>query len=198
MLGTLNILLAGRDAGVERVVQTSSSEVYGTAQTVPMEETHPLHGQSPYAASKIAADQFAESFHLSYDLAVTTPPPVQYVWATSISASGRFRRLFVQGLRGNAVELGNLAPIRDFTYVSDTVAASPERASRGGDRPDHRPWNLERRRSATSSGSSARSWVSLSSTHESMRLGSVAPGARWSGLCRIIACAQAAVVEPDR
>ena len=75
VIGTLNILLAGRDLGVERIVHTSTSEVYGTAMRVPIDENHPLQGQSPYSASKIGADKIAESFHLSYDLPVVTLRP---------------------------------------------------------------------------------------------------------------------------
>jgi len=122
VLGTLNVLLAGRDAAVQRVVHTSSSEVYGTAQSVPMTERHPLHGQSPYAASKIGADQLAESFHLSYGMPVVTLRPFN-TYGPRQSARAVIPTIAVQGLRGDSVELGNLDPTRDFTYVSDTVAA---------------------------------------------------------------------------
>jgi dTDP-glucose 4,6-dehydratase len=122
VLGTLNVLLAGRDAAVQRVVQTSSSEVYGTAQSVPMTERHPLHGQSPYAASKIGADQLVESFHLSYGLPVVTLRPFN-TYGPRQSARAVIPTIAVQGLRGKSVELGNLDPMRDFTYVADTVAA---------------------------------------------------------------------------
>jgi NAD dependent epimerase/dehydratase len=122
VLGTLNVLMAARDAGIARVIHTSTSEVYGTAQMVPMAETHPLHGQSPYAASKIAADQLAESFHLSYGLPVVTLRPFN-TYGPRQSARAVIPTIAVQGLRGGVLTLGNLRPSRDFTYVSDTVTA---------------------------------------------------------------------------
>jgi NAD dependent epimerase/dehydratase len=122
VLGTLNVLLAARDAGADRVVHTSSSEVYGTARTTPMDEGHPLHGQSPYAASKIGADQLAESFFLSYELPVVTLRPFN-TYGPRQSARAVIPTIITQGLRGDTVELGNLDPRRDFTFVTDTVAA---------------------------------------------------------------------------
>jgi NAD dependent epimerase/dehydratase len=120
VIGTLNVLLAARDGDVRRVIQTSTSEVYGTAQTVPMSETHPLRGQSPYAASKIGADQLAESFHLSYGVPVVTLRPFN-TYGPRQSARAVIPTIIVQGLSGDTVELGNLGPSRDFTFVSDTV-----------------------------------------------------------------------------
>jgi NAD dependent epimerase/dehydratase len=122
VLGTLNVLLASREVGVERVIHTSSSEVYGTAQTVPMDETHPLHGQSPYAASKIGADQLAESFRLSYDLPVLTLRPFN-TYGPRQSARAVIPTIIVQALLGDTIEVGSLDPRRDFTFVTDTVAA---------------------------------------------------------------------------
>jgi NAD dependent epimerase/dehydratase len=120
LLGTLNVLVAARDEGVQRVVHTSTSEVYGTAQAVPMAELHPLHGQSPYSASKIAADQLAESFRLSYGLAVTTVRPFN-TYGPRQSARAVIPTIITQALTTTEIELGNVAPTRDFTYVSDTV-----------------------------------------------------------------------------
>jgi NAD dependent epimerase/dehydratase len=118
--GTLNVLLAARDQGPARVVHTSTSEVYGTAREVPISELHFLHGQSPYAASKIAADQLAESFRLSYGLPVTTVRPFN-TYGPRQSTRAVIPTIITQAMKGTTVELGNLRPTRDFTYVSDTV-----------------------------------------------------------------------------
>lgn len=122
--GTANVLEAARMFGVERVVHTSTSEVYGTAQTVPITESHPLVAQSPYAASKIAADKLAESYALSFDLPVVILRPFNTYGARQseravISAAIR------QALDPSCdtIRLGDLTPIRDFNYVDDTVAA---------------------------------------------------------------------------
>jgi NAD dependent epimerase/dehydratase len=121
IMGTLNILQAARDASVRKVVHTSSSEVYGTAQYVPIDEKHPLNAQSPYAASKIGADQLAQSFHLTYDLPVTTIRPFN-TFGPRQSMRAVIPTIIVQALSGNEVRLGSLRPRRDFTYVDDTVA----------------------------------------------------------------------------
>ncbi|MEJ2710159.1 MAG: SDR family NAD(P)-dependent oxidoreductase [Anaerolineales bacterium] len=119
--GTLNVLLAGRDAGVERVVHTSTSEVYGTALQVPIDENHPLQGQSPYSASKIGADMLAESFYRSFDLPVVTLRPFN-TYGPRQSARAVIPTIITQALTQEVVRLGNLDARRVLTYVSDTVA----------------------------------------------------------------------------
>jgi nucleoside-diphosphate-sugar epimerase len=120
IIGTMNMLLAARDLGVERLVHTSTSEVYGTALRVPIDETHPLQGQSPYSASKIGADKLAESFHLSYGLPVVTIRPFN-TFGPRQSARAVIPALITQALTQSTIHLGNLEARRDFTYVSDTV-----------------------------------------------------------------------------
>jgi len=119
--GTLNVLNACRTVGVERVVHTSTSEVYGTAQFVPIDESHPLQGQSPYSASKIGADKLAESYYLSFNLPVTTVRPFN-TFGPRQSARAVIPTIMVQMLTKAAVSLGSLTPTRDFTFVTDTVA----------------------------------------------------------------------------
>lgn len=129
--GTLNVLQAARAAGVARVVHTSTSEVYGTARYVPINEAHPLRGQSPYAASKIGADKMAEAFHLSYGLPVVTVRPFN-TYGPRQSARAVVPTIITQCLTGGTVRLGNLHPTRDLTFVADTVegflraAAAPQ------------------------------------------------------------------------
>jgi dTDP-glucose 4,6-dehydratase len=118
--GTLNVLQVARDVGVERIVHTSTSEVYGTAQYVPIDENHPLQGQSPYAASKIGADKLAEAFHLSFQLPVVTVRPFN-TFGPRQSARAVIPTIITQCLKGKSVDLGNLHPTRDLNYVSDTV-----------------------------------------------------------------------------
>lgn len=118
--GTLNILQAARDLGTTRVVHTSTSEVYGTARSVPIDEDHPLQGQSPYSASKIAADKLAESFHRSFALPVTTVRPFN-TFGPRQSLRAVIPTIVTQLLDGETVKLGHLAPTRDLTYVSDTA-----------------------------------------------------------------------------
>jgi dTDP-glucose 4,6-dehydratase len=120
IIGTLNILLAARDAGVERLVHTSTSEVYGTALRVPIDESHPLQGQSPYSASKIGADKLAESFYLSYQLPVVTLRPFN-TFGPRQSARAVLPTIISQALVDKTIRLGNLDARRDFTYVTDTV-----------------------------------------------------------------------------
>jgi NAD dependent epimerase/dehydratase len=119
--GTLNVALASRDAGVARLVHTSTSEVYGTAQQVPITEEHPISAQSPYAASKAAADQLVMSFHRSYELPATIVRPFN-TYGPRQSMRAVLPTIAVQALTGGPVRLGSLDPRRDMTYVADTVA----------------------------------------------------------------------------
>jgi dTDP-glucose 4,6-dehydratase len=120
-MGTLNVLLACRDLGVELLVHTSTSEVYGTARQVPIDEEHPLQGQSPYSASKIGADKLAESFYCTYDLPVVTVRPFN-TYGPRQSARAVIPTIITQALTQSTVRLGSLETTRDFTYVDDTVA----------------------------------------------------------------------------
>ncbi len=121
VLGTLNVLQAARQAGVRRLVHTSSSEVYGTALRVPIDESHPLQGQSPYSASKIGADKLVESYFCAYDLPVVTLRPFN-TYGPRQSARAVIPTILVQALTRDVIRLGNLEASRDFTYVDDTVA----------------------------------------------------------------------------
>ena len=119
--GTLNIVQAARDLGVERVVHTSTSEVYGTARFVPITEEHPLQGQSPYSASKIGADQIAQSFFHSFETPVTTIRPFN-TYGPRQSARAVIPTIITQIAAGaRQLKLGALHPTRDFNYVRDTV-----------------------------------------------------------------------------
>ena len=118
--GTLNVLEACREKGVERLLHTSTSEVYGTPQTVPIHETHALHAQSPYAASKAAADQLALSYHATFDLPVAVLRPFN-TYGPRQSARAVIPTIIAQALAGNRVALGSTDTIRDFLYVADTV-----------------------------------------------------------------------------
>jgi len=118
--GTLNVLQAARSAGVKRFLHTSTSEVYGTARYVPIDEQHPLQGQSPYAASKIGADKIAESFYRAFDLPVVTVRPFN-TYGPRQSARAVIPTIITQALTKKEVRLGNVTPMRDFTYVTDTV-----------------------------------------------------------------------------
>jgi NAD dependent epimerase/dehydratase len=118
--GTLNVLQAARSAGVQRVVHTSTSEVYGTAREVPIDEAHPLQGQSPYSASKIGADKIAESFHLSFGLPVVTVRPFN-TFGPRQSARAVVPAIISQCLVRDVVRLGSLRPTRDLNYVANTV-----------------------------------------------------------------------------
>jgi NAD dependent epimerase/dehydratase len=120
--GTLNILQAARELGVMRVVHTSTSEVYGTAQFVPITEKHPLQGQSPYSATKIAADQLAYSFYSSFDLPVVTIRPFN-TYGPRQSARAVIPTIITQIASGSrTIKLGATTPTRDFSYVQDTVS----------------------------------------------------------------------------
>ena len=118
--GTLNVLQSARELGVERVVHTSTSETYGSARYVPIDEDHPLVGQSPYAASKIGADKLAESFYSSFDLPVATLRPFN-TYGPRQSARAVVPTIITQALTSSEVRLGNLAPTRDLCFVRDTV-----------------------------------------------------------------------------
>jgi NAD dependent epimerase/dehydratase len=118
--GTLNIMQACLDHGIEKVVHTSTSEVYGSAVYVPIDENHPLQGQSPYSASKIGADKIAESFYRSFDLPVAIIRPFN-TYGPRQSARAVIPTIISQALTGNKIKLGAMHPTRDFTYVKDTV-----------------------------------------------------------------------------
>ncbi|MHA7774504.1 NAD-dependent 4,6-dehydratase LegB [Roseibium sp. M-1] len=119
--GTLNVLQAARRFGVERVVHTSTSEVYGTAQFVPITEEHPLVGQSPYSASKIGADQIALSFWRSFGTPVTVIRPFN-TYGPRQSTRAVIPTIITQIAKGNrTIQLGNLTPTRDFSFVTDTA-----------------------------------------------------------------------------
>lgn len=120
--GTLNLLQAARRAGVDRFVQTSTSEVYGTAQRVPIDEGHPLVAQSPYAATKIAGDELALSYFRSFDLPVVTIRPFN-TYGPRQSTRAVIPTVIAQVASGKrTISLGSLAPTRDFNYVRDTVS----------------------------------------------------------------------------
>lgn len=119
--GTMNILQAARDEKVKRILITSTSEVYGTAKYVPIDEFHPLNAQSPYAASKISADKLAESFFKSFSLPISIVRPFN-TFGPRQSARAIIPTIILQLLSGNTnIKLGSLNPTRDFTYVKDTV-----------------------------------------------------------------------------
>jgi len=120
--GTLNVLQASRDNGVMRLIHTSTSEVYGSARSVPIKEDHPLQGQSPYSATKISADKLAESFHLSFGLPVVTIRPFN-TYGPRQSARAVIPTIISQCLAGQTIQLGSVETTRDFNFVSDTVAA---------------------------------------------------------------------------
>ncbi|TKB74968.1 MAG: SDR family NAD(P)-dependent oxidoreductase [Nitrospira sp.] len=120
--GTLNVLQAARELGVERIIHTSTSEVYGTARFVPISEDHPLQGQSPYSATKIAADQLAYSFYASFDLPVVIARPFN-TYGPRQSARAVIPTIITQIASGQRqIQLGAVSPTRDFSYVQDTVA----------------------------------------------------------------------------
>lgn len=119
--GTLNVLQAARELGNIRTLITSTSEVYGTAQYVPIDEKHPFHGQSPYSATKIGADRLAESFYRSFELPVTIVRPFN-TYGPRQSARAVIPTIITQLLSGKQeIKLGILSPTRDFNYVKDTV-----------------------------------------------------------------------------
>lgn len=120
ILGTLNVLMAAKDYTVEKIVHTSTSEVFGTAIYVPIDEKHPLQGQSPYSASKIGADKIVESFFRSYNLPIATLRPFN-TYGPRQSARAVIPTILSQAFNGNEIRLGSLYPTRDFTFVLDTV-----------------------------------------------------------------------------
>ena len=119
-IGTLNVLNACRMAEVEMLIHTSTSEVYGTALHVPIDESHPLQGQSPYSASKIGADKLAESFYSAFGLPVVTVRPFN-TYGPRQSARAVIPTIITQAFAQQTIYLGNLETTRDFTYVDDTV-----------------------------------------------------------------------------
>ena len=120
VLGSLNVLQASLEFGIGRTVQTSTSEVYGTAQFIPMDESHPLCPQSPYAASKVGSDKLAESFYRAYGLPVVILRPFN-TYGPRQSPRAVIPTIITQALRSTTVRLGSLAPRRDLTYVKDTA-----------------------------------------------------------------------------
>ena len=119
--GTANVLNAALEYGVERFIHTSTSETYGTAQYQPIDEAHPLVGQSPYSASKISADKLAESYFLSFDLPVSTIRPFN-TFGPRQSARAVIPTIIAQALKSSELQLGSTAPKRDFNFIDDTVA----------------------------------------------------------------------------
>jgi dTDP-glucose 4,6-dehydratase len=120
VLGTLHVLQAAVEFEVDRLVQTSTSEVYGTAAYVPMDEAHPLNPQSPYAATKVAGDKLAESYYRTFGLPVTILRPFN-AYGPRQSPRAVIPTIILQALSGNTIRLGNLGPRRDFTFVRDTA-----------------------------------------------------------------------------
>jgi dTDP-glucose 4,6-dehydratase len=119
--GTLNVLQAARDLDTKRILVTSTSEVYGTAQYVPIDEHHPFQGQSPYSATKIGADRLAESFYCSFDLPITIVRPFN-TYGSRQSARAVIPTIITQLLSGvEGIKLGAITPTRDFNYVKDTA-----------------------------------------------------------------------------
>lgn len=118
--GTLNVLMAARALGTSRIIHTSTSEVYGTARHLPMDESHPLQCQSPYAASKAAADHLVDSFGKSYGLPVVTVRPFN-TYGPRQSTRAVIPAIITQALHHSEIALGDTRPQRDFTYVTDTV-----------------------------------------------------------------------------
>jgi len=120
VMGAVNVMQAALTEGVDRVIHTSTSECYGTAQYVPIDEKHPLQGQSPYSASKIGADMIAESYWRAFGLPVAIIRPFN-TYGPRQSARAVIPTIISQALAGNTVKLGSLAPTRDLNYVADTV-----------------------------------------------------------------------------
>ena len=121
VLGTLNVAQAALRGGARRVIHTSTSEVYGSARTVPITLDHPIEPQSPYAASKVAADKLMDAWHRSYELPMTIVRPFN-TYGPRQSARAVIPTIMSQALAGGAVKLGSLTPRRDLTFVEDTVA----------------------------------------------------------------------------
>ncbi len=119
--GTLNLLEAAREAGVHRFIHTSTSEVYGSARYVPIDEAHPLQAQSPYAATKIGADKLVESYHASFGVPTVVVRPFN-TYGPRQSARAIIPTVIGQALGGGPIRLGAVSPIRDMTFVADTVS----------------------------------------------------------------------------
>ena len=122
IIGAVNVLNAVKEYGIQKMVHTSSSEVYGTAQYIPIDEKHPLQAQSPYAASKIGADKMVESYYLSYGLPVATVRPFN-TYGPRQSSRAVIPTIITQALTKDEIRLGVTSPTRDFNYVEDTVSA---------------------------------------------------------------------------
>jgi len=119
--GTINVLEAARDYDIEKIIHTSTSETYGTAIYTPIDETHPLQGQSPYSASKIGADKLAESYYRSFNLPVATIRPFN-TYGPRQSTRAVIPTIITQALTQNEIRLGSLDPVRDMNFVKDTAA----------------------------------------------------------------------------
>ncbi len=119
--GTINVLEAAREHGVEKIIHTSTSETYGTAIYAPIDENHPLQGQSPYSASKIGADKLAESYYRSFNLPVATIRPFN-TYGPRQSTRAVIPTIITQALTQDEIHLGSLAPVRDVNFVKDTTA----------------------------------------------------------------------------
>ena len=130
-IGTLNLLIGCQQSKVARLVHASTSEVYGTARYAPIDEAHPLQGQSPYSASKIGADKLVESFYCTYNLPAVTVRPFN-TYGPRQSARAIIPTIITQVLERNTVKLGNLETSRDFTYVDDTVDGFIQAAQTAG------------------------------------------------------------------
>jgi NAD dependent epimerase/dehydratase len=143
VIGTMNVLEACRDLGNVRLVHTSTSEVYGSARTTPMDEGHPLQAQSPYAASKIAADKMVESYHLSYGLPAITVRPFN-AYGPRQSMRAVLPTIIAQALakKVEAIRLGATDPVRDLTYVEDVARAFRQVAEAPRDVTNGRTYNL--------------------------------------------------------
>jgi len=122
IIGTFNVLNASKEHSIDKIIHTSTSEVYGTAVYVPIDENHPLQGQSPYSASKISADKIAESFFYSYNLPVATIRPFN-IYGPRQSLRAVIPTMITQALSKDTINLGSLTPTRDFTFITDTVEA---------------------------------------------------------------------------
>lgn len=137
--GTLNILEAARRHQIRRTVLTSTSEVYGTALRVPIDEEHPLQAQSPYSASKIAADMLGRSYACSFGLPVTIVRPFN-TFGPRQSMRAVIPTIIAQAIKGRCIKLGDTRPVRDFNFVADTVAGFIAAASKGN--PNAEIYNL--------------------------------------------------------
>lgn len=140
VVGTLNVLMACLDRGISRLIHTSTSEVYGTALRVPIDEEHPLQGQSPYSASKIGADKLVESFFRAYDLPIVTIRPFN-TYGPRQSARAVIPTIITQALTQDEIHLGAIDTRRDFTFVSDTVGGFI-RAAQAGSSVEGQTFNL--------------------------------------------------------